>query len=128
MLGAVDSPRRSPLSEIHDRERKRRILRCLRDGRSLLDPEDDELATRQAEWDSRRRNPWRWVLHGAVLVAGVVALGSAIADDGSLGSAAVPGLVAVALALGLFEEWRTRRRARRWLGRQGIFRDPSPLG
>src|SRR5207253_4908577 len=104
MLGAVEQPRRSPLSEIHDRERKRRIRRCLRDGQSLLDPEDDELATRQAEWDSRRRNPLRWVLHGAVLVAGAVAVSSVIAGDGSLPSAAVPGLVAVSLGLGLFEE------------------------
>ncbi len=128
MLGAVEPPNRSPLSEIHDRERKRRIRRCLRDGQSLLDPEDSELANRQAEWDSRRRSPLPWVLHGAVLVAGLVALSSAITGDGSLQSATLPGLVAATLALGLFEEWRTRRRALRWLGRQGMFRDPSPLG
>jgi len=128
MLGAVEPPRRSPLSEIHDRERKRRIRRCLRDGQSLLDPEDSELATRQAEWDSRRRHPLRWVLHGVVLVAGVVALSSAIDRDGSLQSAAVPGLVAVSLAFGLFEEWRMRRCARRWLGRQGTYGEPSPFG
>jgi len=128
MLGAVEPPRRSPLSEIHDRERKRRIRRSLRDGRSLLDPEDDELATRQAEWDTRRRNPLRWLLHGAVLVAGLVALATAVAGDGSLQSAAVPALVAASLALGLIEEWRVRRRARRWLGRQSIYREPSPFG
>jgi hypothetical protein len=124
----VEPPRRSPLSEIHDRERKRRIRRCLRDGQSLLDPEDDKLATRQAEWDSRRRNRLRWVLHAVVLVAGVVALGSVISGDGSPGSAVAPGLFAVSLALGLFEEWRVRRRARRWLGRQAMFREPSPFG
>jgi hypothetical protein len=123
----VEPPRRSPLSEIHDRERRRRIRRCIRDGQSLLDPEDDALATRQAEWDLRRRNPLRWVLHVSVLVVGVVALGSAISGDGSLESAALPGFVAVSLALGLFEEWRVRRRARRWLGRPGIYRDPPSL-
>ena len=127
MLGAVEPPRRSPLAEIHDRERRRRIRRCLRDGQSLLHPEDDELATRQAEWDARSRNPLRWVLHVAVVVAGVVALGSAITGDGSLGSAALPGFAAAALALGLVEEWRVRRRARRWLGCQSIYREPSPF-
>ena len=124
----MEPPRRSPLSEIHDRDRRRRIRRCLRDGQSLLDPDDDTLATRQAQWDSRPRNPLRWVLHGFVLVAGLVALGTAITGDGSLGSAAVPGFVALSLALGLFEEWRVRRRARRWLGRQAMFREPSPFG
>ena len=124
----MEPPRRSPLSEIHDRERTRRIRRCLRDGQSLLDPEDDELATRQAEWDSRRRNPLRWVLHVGIAVAAASALGSAISGDGSLQSVAFPILVAATLALGLFEEWRVRRRARHWLGRQAMFRDPSPLG
>ena len=128
MLAAVEPPRRSPLSEIRDRERKLRILRCLRDGQSLLDPEDSQLATRQAEWDSRRRHPLRWVLHVSVLAAGLVALGSAIDGDTSIGSVVIPGLAGAALAIGLVWEWRTRRRARRWLGRRGMFRDPSPFG
>lgn len=123
----MEPPRRSPLSEIRDRERRLRIQRCLRDGQSLLDREDDEVATRQAEWDNRRRHPLRWVLHIGVLLAGVAALSSAI-TDGSLESAALPALVAVSLVVGLAAEWRARRRARRWLGRQRIFRDPSPLG
>ena len=127
MLSAVEPPRRSPLSEIHDRERIRRIRGCLRDGQSLLDPEDDALATRQAEWDIRRRNPLRWVLHVGIAVSVVSALSSAIAGDGSLQSVALPIFIAATLALGLFEEWRVRRRARRWLGRPGIYSDPPSL-